>query len=148
MYGKNNVIDKNENDRIKKDASDQVYLKIESTPYDIKINTPVSFKNPAIKIDVPASISKPESYWDVFKKDSLDVRKIPTYSAIDSLSAAENIEHRIFLGKKMINGYFPVNAFDIDLRSIIKFDNYEGFRLGFGGVTNSKFSEEYKITQW
>ena len=134
------------NDRIKKDASDQVYLKIESTPYDIKINTPVSFKNPAIKIDVPVSISKPESYWDVFKKDSLDVRKIPTYSAIDSLSAAENIEHRIFLGKKMINGYFPVNAFDIDLRSIIKFDNYEGFRLGFGGVTNSKFSEEYKIS--
>ena len=35
---------------------------------------------------------------------------------------------------------------DIDLRSIVKYDNFEGFRLGIGGVTNDKLSSMYKIS--
>lgn len=132
---------------LQKDASDQMYLKLESTPYDIKINELVSFKTPSIKIDVPeASMSKPDSYWKSLKKDTLDIRKIPTYTNLDSLSVAENIEQKIFLGKKIFNGYLPLSYVDIDLKSIIKYNNYEGFRLGIGGVTNNKLSEKYKVS--
>jgi hypothetical protein len=131
---------------IQKNASDQVYLKLESTPYDIKINTPVSFTHPSIKIDVPdESMSKPENYWKSLKKDSLDVRKIRTYANLDSLSIAENIEQKLIFGRKVFNGYLPISMIDLDLRSLVKFNNYEGFRFGFGGVTNSKLSEKYKI---
>lgn len=35
-------------------------------------------------------------------------------------------------------GFYPVGFFDIDLRYLIKYNDYEGFRLGFGGVTNKK----------
>lgn len=42
-------------------------------------------------------------------------------------------------------GYYPVGFFDIDLRYLIKFNNYEGLRLGVGGVTNDRFSERFKI---
>ena len=133
-------------DRIKKDASDQVYLKIESTPYDIEINKPVAFKDKFVKIYVPeTSLTKPDSYWKKIAKDTIDVRKISTYTSLDSISEAENIEHKLFLGRKIINGYFPVSFFDIDLRSIIKFNNFEGWRVGFGGVTNNKLSDKYKI---
>jgi hypothetical protein len=132
---------------LQKDASDQMYLKLESTPYDIKINQLVSFKTPSIKIDVPeASMSKPDSYWKSLKKDSTDIRKFPTYTNLDSLSLAENIEGKIFLGRKIFNGYLPVKFIDIDLKSLIKYNNYEGFRLGIGGVTNTKLSEKYKIS--
>ena len=132
---------------INKDASDRIYLKLESTPYDIEINKEVSFKQPKIKIDVPAtSMTKPDSYWKGFEKDSLDFRKFPTYSALDSLSVAENIEQKLFLGRKVFNGYFPVGIIDIDLKSLIKYNNYEGFRLGIGGVTNNRLSENYKIS--
>ena len=128
-------------------ASDQSYLKLESTPYDIKINESVSFKNPQIKIDVrETSSSKPESYWERFQKDSIDYRKIRTYASLDSLSEAEKIEHKIILGRKIYNGYFPINSVDLDLKSIIKFNNFEGFRLGLGGVTNDKLSDNYKIS--
>jgi hypothetical protein len=131
---------------LQKNASDRVYLKLESTPYDIQINKVVAFKTPSIKIDVPESnMIKPDSYWRSIRKDTLDVRKIQTYTNLDSLSVAENIEQKIFLGKKIINGYLPVSIVDVDLRSIIKYNNFEGFRLGIGGTTNNKLSEKYRI---
>jgi hypothetical protein len=107
----------------------------------------VSFRTPSIKIDVPeTSMSKPDSYWNSLKKDSLDVRKIATYTNLDSLSVAENIENKIIFGKKIFNGYLPVKMIDIDLKSILKYNNYEGFRLGLGLTTNNKLSEKYKIS--
>jgi len=131
----------------RKDASDHTYLKLESAPYDVVINKEVTFKHPQIKIDVPdVSMSKPDSYWKNFEKDTLDVRKIQTYVSLDSLSEAEKIEHKIILGKKIFNGYFPVNIIDVDLRTLAKYNNYEGFRFGIGGVTNNKLSDKYKIS--
>jgi len=42
-------------------------------------------------------------------------------------------------------GYYPIGFFDIDLKYPIKFNNYEGLRLGFGGVTNERLSKNYKL---
>ncbi len=42
-------------------------------------------------------------------------------------------------------GFYPLGFFDVDLRYLIKYNNYEGFRLGFGGVTNDSLFEEYKL---
>jgi hypothetical protein len=127
-------------------ASDHTVFILESTPFDIKINESVNINNPMIKIDVPdENLNKPESYWKNFSKDTLDLRRMKTYSSLDSLSQSSNIERKIFLGKKIINGYYPVSVFDLDLRSIIKYNNYEGFRFGLGAITNTKLSEKYKI---
>ena len=132
---------------INSNASDHVYLKLESTPYDIKINQSVAFKNPFIKIEVPEkSMTIPDSYWKNFKKDTIDVRKIPTYTSLDSISEAAKVEYKIFLGKKIYNGYFPVKYVDVDLKSLVKYNNFEGFRFGLGGVTSDKLSDTYKIS--
>lgn len=129
-----------------KNASDQGYLHIKSTPFDIEINKSITLSNPNIKIDVPqSSLKKPDDYWKTFAKDTIDKRKISTYTSIDSLALSEKIEHKLFLGRKIINGYFPVSIVDVDLRSIVKFNNFEGFRLGLGGVTNDKLSPKYKV---
>lgn len=131
---------------LEQNASDRMYLKLESKPFDVKINQNVVTRQPAIRIDVPeSSMSKPDGYWRNMQRDTLDRRKMPTYINIDSLATAEKIEHKIFLGRKIFNGYLPLGKFDLDLRSILKYNNYEGFRLGFGGTTNTRFSEKYKI---
>ncbi len=132
--------------REQNDASDQAYLRIESKPFDIKINQTTSITDPFIKIDIPkSSLQVDEKYWSAFSKDTLDKRKLYTYIALDSISEAEKIEKRLLFGRKVINGYIPFKILDIDLRSIAKYNNYEGFRLGFGAVTNSKLSERYKL---
>jgi hypothetical protein len=42
-------------------------------------------------------------------------------------------------------GYYPLGFFDVDLRYFIKYNNYEGFRVGFGGITNERLLETFRI---
>jgi hypothetical protein len=64
---------------------------------------------------------------------------------LDSIAIKKRIESSISFGRKIINGYLPAGPVDLDLRKIISFNNYEGFRLGIGGITNEYFSRKYKI---
>lgn len=46
----------------------------------------------------------------------------------------------------LATGYFPVGFIDIDLKTLIKYNNYEGFRFGLGGRTNDKLFEKYSFS--
>ncbi len=147
ILGKSIKFNSNLSDRLKIDASDNIFLKLESTPFDIQINNNTVFKNRYIKIDVPEnSLSKPNDYWSQLTNDTIDYRKINTYSNLDSLSKAEKIEQKIYIGRKIVDGFYPIKFIDIDLRSILKFNNFEGFRLGLGVVTNNKLAQNYKLS--
>ncbi|MCB0381839.1 MAG: hypothetical protein KDD05_00625 [Psychroserpens sp.] len=69
-----------------------------------------------------------------FKKDSSEISN-------DSIPKIDYLQH---LG----NGYFPTKFLNVDLRYLVKFNQYEGFRTGLGGVTNDKFSEKYRINSY
>lgn len=130
----------------KREASDYTYLLSQSNNFDLKYNMPVEIKKASVFIEIKDdAINKPESYWNKYRKDSLDIRSQKTYLALDSISIKKRIESRILFGRKIINGYVPIGQFDLDLRKIISYNNYEGFRLGIGGVTNEHFSKKYKI---
>nr|WP_315189776.1 DUF5686 family protein [uncultured Flavobacterium sp.] len=130
----------------KREASDYTYLLSQSNIFDLKYNTPVQIKKASVFIEIKDdAINKPESFWNKYRKDSLDIRSQKTYLALDSISIKKRIESRILFGRKIINGYLPIGLVDLDLRKIISYNNYEGFRLGIGGVTNERFSKKYKI---
>ncbi|RKS99229.1 DUF5686 family protein [Flavobacterium sp. 123] len=130
----------------KREASDYTYLLSQSNIFDLKYNTPVQIKKASVFIEIKDdAINKPESFWNKYRKDSLDIRSQKTYLALDSISIKNRIESRILFGRKIINGYVPIGLVDLDLRKIISYNNYEGFRLGIGGITNEHFSKKYKI---
>lgn len=130
----------------KKEASDYIYLLSQSNAFDIKYNIPTQIKKASIAIEIKDdAINKPENYWNNFRKDSLDSRSQKTYLVLDSISVKRRIESRISFGRKIINGFLPVGPIDLDLRKIISYNNYEGFRLGIGGITNEYFSKKYKL---
>jgi len=56
----------------------------------------------------------------------------------DSIKKAEFLHH---IG----NGYFPTKYINIDLRYLIKYNQFEGFRTGLGGITNPTFSNNFKL---
>ncbi len=64
----------------------------------------------------------------------------------DTLTVVEqdSIKRSKFL-KQIGNGYFPTKYIDIDLKTLVKFNPYEGFRTGPGLKTNDKFSETYRL---
>lgn len=63
----------------------------------------------------------------------------------DSLSVEQDSIRKAGFLKQLGNGYFPTKFVDIDLRYLVKYNQYEGFRTGLGGITNSKFSKKYRL---
>ncbi len=45
----------------------------------------------------------------------------------------------------LATGYYPIGFFNFDLKTLIKYDNYEGIRLGIGGITNDDLFENVRI---
>lgn len=130
-----------------KETSDYMYLISESRNFDEEFNIPLTIKHAAVAIEIDKeAINRPESYWNMFRGDSLDIRSAETYPALDSIIERENYEKLIKLGRSILNGYIPVGAVNLDWRQIVRYNVHEGFRLGIGGATNAKFSEIFRIT--
>ncbi len=130
----------------KKQPSDYVYLLSKTNIFDIQYNIPFEVKKSFIAIEIKDdALNKPESFWNTYRTEKLNLREQKTYVALDSLAIKKRFESKVRFGRKIINGYLPIPYFDIDLRKIFKYNNYEGFRLGFGGVTNEQFSRKFKI---
>jgi len=82
------------------------------------------------------------------RKIALFILIIATYNSFAQEPAIQSKQDTSSVKKKQSpfnTGFYPVGFFDIDLKYIIKYNNYEGLRLGIGGVTNDKLSESYKI---
>ncbi|TRW26629.1 carboxypeptidase-like regulatory domain-containing protein [Flavobacterium zepuense] len=132
-----------------KEPSDFVYMYSESDNFDKHFNEPVTIRRSSVAIEIKDdAINRPESYWNQFRPDTLDSRSMTTYMALDSLVAKDNWEQRIILGRRIINGYIPLGPIDLDLKQIVKYNNYEGFRLGVGFITNDKFAETFRINTY
>ena len=71
--------------------------------------------------------------------------QIPTKTG-DTLTVVEqdSIKKSKFF-KQIGNGFFPTKYIDIDLRYLIKYNQYEGIRTGLGGRTNDNLSEKYRM---
>jgi hypothetical protein len=127
-------------------TSDFTYLLAKTYYSDLRYNEPVKIKKTVVAVEVrPDAIDKPESFWRQYRKDSLDIREKRTYEALDSIVGKERIDKKLRLGRKIINGYVPFGPIDLDLRYLLSYNNYEGFRLGLGGVTNDLFSRKYRV---
>ena len=136
--------DTNENKQ--KRSSDFTYLSSETEVYNIEFNSDIKIKKSFISVDVKDNASdKPITFWDKNRTEILDQRSLKTYEVLDSIAAKNNIEKKIRFGRKIINGYLPFGFFDIDLRHLLSYNNFEGFRFGIGGITNEQFSKKYRI---
>ncbi|OJX51063.1 MAG: hypothetical protein BGO88_07690 [Flavobacterium sp. 38-13] len=136
----------NNNTHRKKDASDFTYLLSKSYNFGKELNTPVKIRHDAIAIEIKDdAVKKDEAFWNSFRKDSLDSRSERTYFALDSIAQKERLEKKLRLGRKILNGYVPIGPVDMDLRYLLSYNNYEGFRVGLGGITNEKFSNKYRL---
>lgn len=68
----------------------------------------------------------------------ISIAQNPSVKEKDSIKKADFF-------KKIGNGYFPLGPFNLDLRYLFKFNQFEGFRTGLGGTTNNRFSEKYRL---
>ncbi|HHT8813315.1 TPA: DUF5686 family protein [Flavobacterium psychrophilum] len=132
--------------KTKKYASDFLEIKSNTTYFEPKFNETPKIKQPDIAISISeTAISRKEPLWYNYFNDSTDVRSSATYFSLDSLIQKRKYENKIKIGRKVLKGYYPIGFFDIDLRYVFRYNNYEGFRLGMGGITNEKLAKNYKL---
>ena len=130
----------------KKTASDYSYLSSEMQVFDLAVNMSVKIRKTSVAIEVKNNANKRDDvFWNQNRIDSLDVRSERTYIVLDSVVDKKNIEQNIKYGRKIINGYVPFGPFDLDLRYLLSYNNFEGFRVGLGGITNDLFSKKLRF---
>jgi hypothetical protein len=136
----------NDDSNSKKAASDFTYLSSEMQAFDLVVNNNLKIKKSSVAIEVKDNANKrDDAFWNQNRTDSLDLRSERTYVVLDSIVTKGNIERKIKFGRKIINGYVPFGPFDFDLRYLLSYNNFEGFRVGIGGITNDSFSKKLRF---
>ncbi|MDO9039243.1 MAG: DUF5686 family protein [Lutibacter sp.] len=134
-----------------KSEGDVTYFISKATNSNIEINTPLVVKSaaPTIQFNDDAA-KKKEDFWDKYRTDSITERGKNTYKMLDSIVAVEgdDVEKKINIARNLLKGIYPTKYINLNLGKIINFNNYEGFRFGFGGETNSNFSSIIKLESY
>lgn len=122
------------------------YLFTSTVMRDYKVNTPSNnITTPyAITFEKDAN-NKEESFWSTYRESELTTKDKRSFSEIEKIVDSENIERRLSTKNNFSIGYFSFKAFNFDLTYPIKLNNFEGVRLGLGGVTNDSFSKRFRL---
>ncbi len=100
------------------------------------------------QIDISAKIESNEtdtSFWNRFRESELSSEESAIANNAEATVRNNNIEKRIERLKDFGLGYYELGFFDFDLKLLVKYNGYEGFRTGVGGITNEKLSEHFRV---
>ncbi|AZQ45162.1 hypothetical protein EJ995_03990 [Nonlabens ponticola] len=131
----------------KKNTNEDLYVFLKAANNDFQNSLDTDYGRKGLVIEVlDKAINKPVNYWDDYRdKVDADNAQFESYQQIDSVVAATNVTKKLETLDKFKVGYYPIGFFDIDLKYLVKFNDYEAFRLGIGGTTNEKFSEKFRL---
>ncbi|MDV7186164.1 DUF5686 family protein [Lutibacter sp. TH_r2] len=133
----------------KKDPSDVSYFSSKTINSEIEINKPIKISNSATTIKFEENAHKKSTkFWNTYRTDSITKRGKETYILLDSLAEKEGVNRKINLARNLLKGYYPTKYVNLNLGKIINLNNYEGLRVGFGGITNSSFSNKFKLESY
>ncbi len=133
----------------KNSPSDIIYFISSNTNSNIQINPEIKIKKSSATMEFNDDAGKKTTeFWNIYRTDSITFRGENTYKKLDSIAKKENIEKKINIARSLLQGFYPTKYFNLNLGKILNLNNYEGFRLGFGGVTNQNFSSKYKLESY
>lgn len=89
--------------------------------------------------------TKSDQSWDSLRLFSLSEADQKTYVFIDSLSKANNLDKFLALSKVLASGKIPMGNFNLDLRRLLQYNLYEGYRFGLGLETSEKLMKRVTI---
>lgn len=86
-----------------------------------------------------------EAFWYEYRGDSLSARELRTYEFMDSLGEATNLEGQLRWLMALTTGKVRWGYVDFNIDQLMRYNVYEGFRLGLGVQTSPKLSEHFSI---
>src|SRR5690606_19353989 len=133
-------------DTIKK--KEKVWLHLTTSFKDVespKVFDSKEFRGYTNEIDTH-SMDEWDKTLESYRDNSLTHQERNTYVKIDSIGQEYNMDRNIRLLRIISSGgKYAIGKVDWDLTKIVNYNDYEGFRLGLGGNTNHKFSENFSL---
>lgn len=114
---------------------------VELDPKDLKMK---GFDNITVSTASDANL-KDDKEWEKLRKYDLNNREVRTYTMIDSLSKANDLDRKLQLLKVIGTGKVPMGKMNLDIARLMDFNQYEGFRLGAGLETSNRLSKLFMI---
>ncbi|MFH2142116.1 MAG: DUF5686 family protein, partial [Bacteroidota bacterium] len=102
------------------------------------------FTNLEIEVENDAH-QKDDNFWNSYRYNSLSSKDLNTYKLIDSIGKAEKLDLKFKLIETVSQGFIPWKFLNIDYKSILLFNSYEGYRTGLGLMTNEQISKFFSI---
>ncbi len=82
-----------------------------------------------------------DSLLALYRTENLDSLEEETYTYIDSLSEAEDLERNLGILVTLSRGYIPWGPVNFAIDKVLNYNTYEGFRLGLDVETNDQVSD-------
>lgn len=123
-----------------------LYLSSSTTFFDIHLNAPVDIDPYASRIKLLTDAhEKSVNYWAANRMEPFTIPDELTETRVRDIIISQDVTRKIELKKAITQGFYPIGSWDVDLGSFLRYNNYEGFRLGFGGSTNDNFLEKFRL---
>jgi len=84
-----------------------------------------------------------DALWEKYRGQSLTEKELKTYHVIDSVGKELNLDRRLKAIEALTTGEVALGYVNFDLKKLLAFNQYEGFRLGGGLRTNHRISEKF-----
>lgn len=114
---------------------------------DIQLNPPLSRKD-FDQIDIETAVGaaeKTDQEWDSLRLVPITQKERNTYMVIDSISKAENFDRALRAIKILTTGKIPLGKFNLDLKRLYTYNEFEGNRLGLGIETSDKLMKRITL---
>lgn len=123
-------------------------LELTSTTYNYEIlpNFPVDIsRGDAVITVVDSAGIRSDKFWNRHRPQELDLKDDETAGRVKEVIKQRKILRKIEVLHALLTGYYPVGFWDFDLSNFVKYNNYEGLRIGAGGRTNQKVSGRFRF---
>ncbi|RRO15962.1 DUF5686 family protein [Flavobacteriaceae bacterium 14752] len=85
------------------------------------------------------------AYWESKRKLPLTSQDSLFFKGTAQTLKRQKTISRIKKLENVNDGFFPIFKWKTDLKTLIKVNNFEGLRLGIGGLTNEEFSDQFRV---
>ncbi|MBB6609808.1 carboxypeptidase-like regulatory domain-containing protein [Pontibacter sp. Tf4] len=93
----------------------------------------------------PLANKQPDYIWQQYRPDTLDAFEQRTYTVMDSVGKAQNLDRTIRLMEYLLTKKLPIGPISLDLDKLLHISDFEGLRLGIGAHTNDRLLSWFSV---
>lgn len=76
--------------------------------------------------------------WQLFRTEQLNEKDVRSYKILDSFGETIHLDETMEVFSKLPDLKLPIGKFDLDLKQLVGYNNYENLRVGLGLQTNEQ----------